>query len=168
MLKLLDKLKLHFLFAVMSLQRITSLKDEETQMFLIKLHLEDPKRSTKHWTNSDMDFVVGHHVGFLCGVALTGCSINETVFAKCLKDLFACSFQECKDFAKKLAQALSHCRAKTKPGRMSSGLRQEAGVLRVIAAIKGAGGSSGSLSAASDSQQPESPAPSTPPAKTRM
>ena len=83
MLKLLHKLKLHFVFAVMSLQRITSLKDEETYTSLIKLHIEDPKRSTMHWTNSDMDFVVGHHVGFLCGVAQTGCSINETVLAKC-------------------------------------------------------------------------------------
>ena len=140
MLKLLDKLKLHFLFAVMSLQRITSLKDEEAYTSLIKLYLEDPKRSTMHWTNSDMDFVVGHHAGFLWSVAQTGCSLNETVLAEHLKDMFACSIVECKDFAGKLAQALFHCRTKTKPGRIYSGLRQEAGVLQVIATIKGAGG----------------------------
>ena len=64
---------------------------------------------------------------------------------------------------------LRHCLTaeKTVPGRVSSGSRQEAAVLQVTTAIK-VGGVSESLSAPADSQQPESPAPCTPPAKTRM
>ena len=44
-------------------------------------------------------------------------SIN---FIQSLRDMFA-GAQECKDLAKELAETLSYCRCKTKPGRMSSG-----------------------------------------------
>ena len=73
----------------MAQSRVQSLKDEKAYTALIKAHLEDPKHTTKHWNSSDLDFVVGHYVQFLCGVAHTGCSINETILAKCLRDMFA-------------------------------------------------------------------------------
>ena len=112
------------------------MKDEDTYKALIKTHLQDPRHTTKHWNSSDLDFVVGHHVKFLCAVALTGCSLNETILTKCLRDMFASSRQECQDCAHKLAEALSYCRSKAKPGRVTSGAKTNAAVKEVIAAIK--------------------------------
>lgn len=120
----------------MAQSRVQSLKDEDTYKALIKTHLQDPRHTTKHWNSSDLDFVVGHHVKFLCAVALTGCSLNETILTKCLRDMFASSRQECQDCAHKLAEALSYCRSKAKPGRVTSGAKTNAAVKEVIAAIK--------------------------------
>ena len=120
----------------MAQSRVQSLKDEDTYKALIKTHLQDPRHTTKHWNSSDLDFVVGHHVKFLCAVALTGCSLNETILTKCLRDMFASSRQECQDFAHKLAEALSYCRSKAKPGRVTSGAKTNAAVKEMIAAIK--------------------------------
>ena len=120
----------------MAQSRVQSLKDEDTYKALIKTHLQDPRHTTKHWNSSDLDFVVGHHVKFLCAVALTGCSLNETILTKCLRDMFASSRQECQDCAHKLAEALSYCRSKAKPGRVTSGATTNAAVKEVIAAIK--------------------------------
>ena len=120
----------------MAQSRVQSLKDEDTYKALIKTHLQDPRHTTKHWNSSDLDFVIGHHVKFLCAVALTGCSLNETILTKCLRDMFASSRQECQDFAHKLAEALSYCRSKAKPGRVTSGAKTNAAVKEMIAAIK--------------------------------
>ena len=120
----------------MAQSRVQSLKDEETYKALIKTHLQDPRHTTKHWNSSDLDFVVGHHVKFLCAVALTGYSLSETILTKCLRDMFASSRQECQDFAHKLAEALSYCRSKAKPGRVTSGAKTNVAVKEVIAAIK--------------------------------
>ena len=96
---------------LMAQSRVQSFKDEEAYKALIKAHLTDPSKTSLNWKSSDLDLVVGHHVQFLCGVAHTGCNINETLLARCLRDMFASSTQECKEFAKKLAEALSYCRA---------------------------------------------------------
>ena len=117
----------------MAQSRIISLKDEETYKALIKSHLSDPKHTTKHWRTGDLDVVVHHHVEFLRKVAMTGCKINETILQKCLKDMFASTGQECKEFAKKLAEALSYCRSKRKG--LSTGAKLHASVLEVVNAI---------------------------------
>ena len=146
----------------MSVPRVQSLKDEETYTTLIKSHLGDPKRTTQHWKSSDLDLVASHYVSFLCGIARTGCSINETMLTKCLKDMYAGS-QECKDMAKKLAETLSHCRNKAKPGRMSTGTKTPKPVLEIIDAIKnGSNEKPVAKSASSQSIEDEPPAPQTP------
>jgi hypothetical protein len=145
--------------SIMAQSRVQSLKDEEAYKALIKAHLEDPRKTTKHWNSSDLDFVVGHYVQFLCGVALTGCSINETMLTKCMRDMFP-GAQECKDLAKKLAEALSHCRYKAKPSRMSSGSKLSAAVMQVIAAMRTG---SGEIEESPTPSTVASPAPSTPP-----
>jgi hypothetical protein len=144
----------------MAQSRVQSLKDEEAYRALIKAHLQDPRKTTQHWNSSDLDFVVGHHVQFLCGIALTGCSINETILTKCMRDMFP-GAQECKDLAKKLAEALSYCRSKTKPGRMSSGSKTPAAVLQVLAAIRTSSGER--ERSPTPSPAAYSTAPSTPP-----
>jgi hypothetical protein len=126
--------------------RVTSLKDEGTYRNLIKLHLsEDPKHSALNWSTSDMERVVKTHEKFLEGVALTGLTINETMLTKCLTKHFECNASVCKEFAQKIAQALSWCRGKCKPGRYSSGIKTSPPVQCVMSAIK--------------SCQPESPCP---------
>ena len=145
---------------LMAQSRVQSFKDEEAYKALIKAHLQDPSKTTLHWKSSDLDLVVGHHVQFLCGVAHTGCNINETILAKCLRDMFASSMQECKEFAKKLAQCLSHCRSKDKPGRMSSGSKLDASVLQVITAMRTAKGKGDKGKSPSPSPSPASPSPS--------
>ena len=96
-MQLPDKLKQKFCVAfcltMASLKRVTTSQDEDTYKVLIKLHIEDPYRSTDHWISSDLDFVVQHHVEFLCGVAETGCTINEKILTKCFKDVFSCGPQ---------------------------------------------------------------------------
>ena len=54
--------------------------------------------------------------------------------------MFASSTQECNQFAKKMAEALSCCRAKAKPGQLSSGVKTHAAVLHVIGAVRTAKG----------------------------
>ena len=142
----------------MAQSRVQSLKDEEAYRALIKAHLQDPRKTTQIWNCSDLDYVVSQHVKFLCGIAFTGCSINETILTKCMRDMFP-GAQECKDLAKKLAEALSHCRYKAKPGRMSSGSKTPAAVMQVIAAIRTG---SGEIEESPPSPV-TSPAPSTPP-----
>ena len=115
----------------MAQSRAHSLKDEEPYKALIKTHLPDPRTTTKHWNSSDLDMVVGHYVKFLCAVALTGCTVNETILTKCLRELYA-SHAQCNDLAKKMAEALSYCREKSK--RISSGAKTGAAVLHLGAA----------------------------------
>jgi hypothetical protein len=117
---------------------VSSLKAEATYKMLIKLHLsKDPKHSTGDWNTSDLDHVVKCHEKFLEGVALTGSRINETVLSKCLYQHFNCSPQQCKDFARKMAQALSWCRSKCKGGRFSSGKKTSPHASRIRGAILG-------------------------------
>ena len=167
-MQLPDKLKQKFCVAfcltMASLKRVSTAQDEDTYKVLIKLHIEDPYRSTNHWMIPDLDLVVQHHVEFLCGVAKTGCTINEKIFTKCLKDVFACGPQMCTDFAKKLAQALSHCRWKMKPGRMSTGKKTDPFVMRVIKAFNISAGSAESLGdSISGSVESQGDPPRTPP-----
>ena len=147
-------------FVLMASSRVQSLKDEKAYMALIKAHLQEPSKTTLQWKCSDLDVVVGHHVHFLCGVAHLGCSINETLLTKCLRDMFASSTQECKEFAKKLAEALSYCRAKAKPGQCSSGVKTHAAVLQVIGAVRTAKGEVDKGKSPSPSPSPASPSPS--------
>jgi len=140
----------------MAQSRVQSLKDEEAYRALIKAHLQDPRKTTQIWNCSDLDYVVSQHVKFLCGIAFTGCSINETILTKCMRDMFP-GAQECKDLAKKLAEALSYCRSKGV--RMSSGSKTQAAVMQVIAAIRTG---SGEIEESPPSPV-TSPAPSTPP-----
>ena len=150
----------NLLLSIMAQCRVQSLKDEEAYTALIKAHLEDPRKTTQSWKCSDLDFVVGKHVEFLCGVAFTGCTINETILTKCMRDMFP-GAQECKDMSKKLAEALSYCRAKKKPSSFSTGCKLDKAVMQVIDAIK-----TGSGDSQEQSPTPSlaaSPAPSTPP-----
>jgi hypothetical protein len=116
--------------------RVRSLKDVEVYITLIKLSLpEDPKHTTKNWRSADLEFVVGHFENFLTGVAQTGLCINTKVLTKCLRQQFASSHQECKEFAHKMQMALAFCRAKSKPGRFTSGKKTSTPVLNLMSAI---------------------------------
>ena len=113
------------------------MKDEATYRDLIKMELsEDPKHSALNWRTSDMEVVVKSHQKFLEGVALTGCTVNETILTKCLCKHFECSQAVCKEFAEKMARALSWCRSKCKPGHYSTGSKTTPAVQSVMSAIK--------------------------------
>jgi hypothetical protein len=119
-----------------TMARVKSLKDVEVYITLIKLNLpEDPKHTTKNWRSADLEFVVGHFENFLTGVAQTGLCINTKVLTKCLRQQFASSHQECKEFAHKMQMALAFCRAKSKPGRFTSGKKTATPVLNLMSAI---------------------------------
>ncbi len=94
---------------------LSTLKDEQIYQGLLRAHVkEEPSHSTKVWHSSDYDLVVSHFAGFLTGMANTGQGINETVLAKCLKEEFKTSPDQCKLFAHKMSAALSWCRVKAK------------------------------------------------------
>ena len=106
-------------------------------MELIKTHLKDPRHTTLHWNCVDMAVVVAHHEKFLCDVARKGFCIHVQVFAKCITNHFRSSSSEAQSFARKLASALSFCRAKTKCSRNYTGVKTSSAVHAVIMAIRG-------------------------------
>ena len=117
--------------------KIQALKHADTYMQLIKTHLKDPRHTTLHWNCVDMAVVVAHHQMFLCDVARKGVCIHVQVFAKCLTNHFRLTSSEACSFARKLAAALSFCRAKTKKGRNYTGVNTSSAVHAVIMAIRG-------------------------------
>ena len=135
------KLVAEFWFSIQILQmeasseeRWSGLKDADMYNKLIKLHLPtEPKHCSLYWSTSDMEVIVGHFTCFLCAIASTGYKIDKVVLTKELQKLFSSSQQECKDFAAKLADALSYCRFCRKSLR--SGSKTSAPVLRVINAM---------------------------------
>ena len=116
--------------------KIQALKHADIYMELIKTHLKDPRHTTLHWNCVDMAVVVAHHEKFLCDVARKGVCIHVQVFAKCLTNHFRLTSSEGCSFAKKLASALSFCRAKTKKGRNYTGVNTSSAVHAVIMAIR--------------------------------
>ena len=116
--------------------KIQALKHADIYMELIKTHLKDPRHTTLHWNCVDMAVVVAHHEKFLCDVAMKGVCIHVQVFAKCLTNHFRLASSEARSFARKLASALSFCRAKTKKGRNYTGVNTSSAVHAVIMAIR--------------------------------
>ena len=119
----------------MAASRVKSLKDECLYKQLIKMHLEDPSHTTRKWNHMDMDKLAENYQEFLCCIAQTGCKINVTIFTKCLRNHFESSPPMCKSFAQKMADVLSECRSKCKPGRVSSGSKTNRAVLAIMGAI---------------------------------
>ena len=120
--------------AASSEERWSGLKDADMYNKLIKLHLPtEPKQCSLYWSTSDMEVIVGHFTSFLCAIASTGHKIDKAVLTKELQKFFSSSQQECKDFATKLADALSYCRFCRKS--LKNGSKTSAPVLRVINAM---------------------------------
>ena len=117
--------------------KIQALKHADVYMELIKTHLKDPRHTTLHWNCVDMCVVVAHHEKFLCEIARKGFAIHVGVFAKCVTSHFRSSASEANSFARKLAQALSFCRTKTKLSRNYTGVKTCTAVNAVIMAIRG-------------------------------
>ena len=117
--------------------KIQALKHADVYMELIKTHLKDPRHTTLHWNCVDMAVVVAHHEKFLCDIARKGFCIHVGVFAKCVTSHFRSSASEANSFARKLAQALSFCRTKTKLSRNYTGVKTCSAVNAVIVAIRG-------------------------------